>query len=449
MVNLLMRKMYLSVLTVVVFSVSAFCQQQIVTFKNGVPQDFAAQVSSLGGKVLAQHPILAVVEGLTPTAIGTLKANAGIADVQDDATFQLDDAAGVAEPAEIAYSATDPTTATRYARQWNMRAIQAPAAWAAGKYGSTSTTVAVIDTGIDYTYPELVGHVDLTRSISFAPTDDALVTANFPAKNLVTDINGHGTHVSSTIVSNSNIVAGVTTKVTLIGVKVLATNLTTGNASGSLGMVLSGVLYASDAGADVANMSLGGGFAKTAAGSYVALINKVFTYAQKKGMLIVVAAGNNALDMDHNGNMLVTYCNQQHVVCVSATGPTAQEGTNGPWTNIDAPSYYTNFGRSGVDVAAPGGNNSTAVYAGCSQTILVPSLAVCQTGLYIVGFQGTSMATPHVAGLAALLVDEVGKGNPALIKQRIRQSSDDLGQPGVDQFYGAGRINVEKALGLD
>jgi subtilisin family serine protease len=59
------------------------------------------------------------------------------------------------------------------------------------------------------------------------------------------------------------------------------------------------------------------------------------------------------------------------------------------------------------------------------------------------------MATPHVTGLAALLVDEVGKGNPSQIKQRIRQSSDDLGLPGVDPFYGAGRINVEKALGLD
>jgi subtilisin family serine protease len=393
---------------------------------------------------------MAVIDGLTPASLAQLKAQAGsaISDIQADASFVLDDALGNAEAAgsDVATSPTNPAGAYFYARQWNMRAIHAPAAWSAGKLGSTTTTVAVIDTGIDYSYPDLVGRVDLARSVSFAPSDDALVATYFPGKNPVTDINFHGTHVASTIVSNGNVIAGVTSNITLIGVKVLATNLQTGNASGSLGMVLSGVLYAADHGADVANMSLGGGFSKTAAGSYVSLINKVFDYAQKKGMLIVVAAGNSAMDMDHNGNFLVTYCNQQHVVCVSATGPTSQASTNGPWTNIDYPAYYTNYGRSAVDVAAPGGNNSSYVYAACSTTsLLIPT---CQTGIYIVGAQGTSMSAPHVSGLAALLIDQVGKGRPALLKQRIRQSADDLGQPGVDPFYGSGRINVQTALGI-
>jgi len=447
-----MRKTCVLLFSVLAFAVSAFGQQQIVTFKNGIPARFADRVTALGGHVRAQHPVLAVIDGLTPSAIDLLKAQTagGISDIQPDATFVLDDAMGTAEAADVAAndvatSPTNPAGAYFYPRQWNMRAINAPAAWAAGKFGSPTTTVAVIDTGIDYTYPDLAGHVDLSRSISFAPTDDALINTYFPSKNPVTDINFHGTHVASTIVSSGNVIAGVTSKITLIGVKVLATDLKTGNASGSLGMVLSGVLYAADAGADVANMSLGGGFAKVAAGPYVALINKTFTYAQKKGMLIVVAAGNSAMDMDHNGNFLVTYCNQQHVVCVSATGPTSEAGTNGPWMNIDAPASYTNYGRSAVDVAAPGGNYS-AVYSACSQTSLV--IPVCQTGTYVVGAAGTSMATPHVAGLAALLIDQVGKGKPALLKQRIRQSADDLGQPGVDPFYGAGRIDVKNALGL-
>ncbi len=446
-----MRTKFLLAFVLLALSVSLMGQQQIITFKNGIPAGFSNQVANLGGKILFQHPVMAVVDGLTPTAAGILKSQPGIDDVQTDASFVLDDAVGTAETADIAQSATNPAAAYFYPRQWNMRAINAPAAWTAGKLGSPTTTVAVIDTGIDYSYPDLVGRVDLSRSISFASADDTLVQTYLPGKHLVTDINFHGTHVASTIVSNGSVIAGVTSKVTLIGVKVLATNFDTGEASGSLGMVLSGVLYAADAGADVANMSLGGGFMKAANGQYVALINKVFTYAQKKGMLIVVAAGNAALDMDHNGNMLVTYCNQQHVVCVSATGPTAQAGTNGPWANVDAPAYYTNFGRSGVDVAAPGGNNSTSVYSGCSRTTLLSGLAVCRLDtahVYVVGAQGTSMATPHVAGLAALLIDEVGKGKPALLKQIIRQSADDLGQPGVDPFYGSGRINVKAALGI-
>lgn len=440
-----MRKTCL-LLAVLALAVSAFAQQQIVTFKNGVPSGFAQKVANLGGRVIAQHPVLAVVDGLTPASLDLLNAQTAgaISNIQADATFVLDDAMGSAEAADVAMSPTNPAGAYFYSRQWNMRAINAPAAWAAGKLGSSTTTVAIIDTGIDYSYPDLVGHVDLSRSISFAPTDDALVQQYFPGKHFVTDINFHGTHVAATIVSNANVVAGVTSNVTLIGVKVLATKLETGQGSGSLGMVLSGVLYAADQGADVANMSLGGGFPKVAAGPYVALINKVFDYAQKKGMLIVVAAGNDSVDMDHNGNMLVTYCNQQHVVCVSATSP-VNYSLNGPWMNVDAPASYTNFGRSAVDVAAPGGDASY-VYSACSRTsMLIP---VCGTGTYIVGAAGTSMATPHVTGLAALLVDEVGKGKPALLKQRIRQTADDLGQPGVDPFYGAGRINVKSALGI-
>jgi len=207
------------------------------------------------------------------------------------------------------------------------------------------------------------------------------------------------------------------------------------------------VLWAADHGADIANMSLGGGFAKTASGPYVALINQVFQYAQKKGMLIVVAAGNSALNMNKLGNVLVTYCEQQHVVCVSATGPTSAASDAGPWYNIDAPAVYTNYGAA-IDVAAPGGNTGGYVWADCSETTLIPALLVCQQGGYAVSAAGTSMATPHVTGLAALLIDQVGKHDPALLKQRIMQSADDLGKPGSDPFYGAGRIDVKKALGL-
>ena len=440
-----MRKTWF-LLALAALSVSAFAQQQIVTFKNGVPANFKQQVTSLGGRVLAQHPILAVVDGLSGASITKLSQNAGISAIQADTTFKLDDKAGSAKVGSVPMSG-DPSAAYFFPLQWNMLDIKAPAAWSAGKLGSPTTTVAVIDTGIDYNYPDLWNRVDLSRSKSFAPADDALVAANFPGLNPITDINFHGTHVSTTIVSNGYVVAGVTSNITLIGVKVLQTDLSTGEASGSLGMVLSGVLYAADQGADVANMSLGGGFAKAANGQYVALINKVFQYAQNKGMLIVVAAGNSAANMDKLGNVLVTYCDQSHVVCVSATGPTSSDSDFGPWYNIDAFAFYSNYG-SAVSVAAPGGNSGEPVWSDCSETTLIPALAICQTGYYIVGAEGTSMATPHVTGLAALLIDQVGKHHPALLKQRIQQGADDLGKPGSDPFYGAGRIDVQKTLGL-
>jgi subtilisin family serine protease len=74
--------------------------------------------------------------------------------------------------------------------------------------------------------------------------------------------------------------------------------------------------------------------------------------------------------------------------------------------------------------------------------------AGCQAGNRVSGYAGTSQATPHVAGLAALLVAETGHGQPSVIKNAIEKSADDLGQPGTDPFYGRGRINVAKALGL-
>jgi subtilisin family serine protease len=301
-------------------------------------------------------------------------------------------------------------------------------------------TVAIIDTGIDYNYPDLRGRVDLSRSKSFVPTDDALVAQFFPTRNLITDLHFHGTHVASTVSSNANVVAGITSQVTLIGVKVLNVN-----GSGNFGAILNGVLWAADHGADIANMSLGGYFNKPASGPFIHLINDTFNYAHRKGMLVVVAAGNDKVDLDHDGNLMSLNCDAPNVLCVSATGPNADGGVNGPWFNIDNPASYTNFGRSGVDVAAPGGDFS-AVWEACSQTSL--QIPVCRTGTFTVGLTGTSMATPHVAGLAALLVDSIGHGKPSQIKARILQTADDLGQSGTDPFYGKGRINVPNALGL-
>jgi subtilisin family serine protease len=176
----------------------------------------------------------------------------------------------------------------------------------------------------------------------------------------------------------------------------------------------------------------------------MALLNRAVSYAHRQRATVVVSAGNDTADLDHDGNAFKVFCSSPTVVCVAATGPTGSGSVNGPFIGVDTPAPYSNYGRSAISVAAPGGNQRP-VWAACSRTSLVQP--VCQTGNFVVGVSGTSQAAPHATGLAALLVEKIGK-NPDRIWSLLQQSADDLGQPGTDPYYGKGRINVARALGL-
>jgi subtilisin family serine protease len=439
----------------------------LVLAKSHFGADFAAQVAALGGSVVAEHQGagFAVVSGLSATTAAQLAQASDIARVDADAVVSLNVPVKPAQadmPAAAdasATSAANPASAAFVSWQWNMKAIRADAAWAAGKLGDRGVTVAILDTGIDYDDPDLNGLVDLSRSTSFVPSDNAVRAQFFPGRNDISDFNGHGTNVAAQVSSNAVVFAGVTSRTTLMGVKVLGAN---GN--GSFGAILNGVLYAADHGADVANMSLGGAFLKTGAGSLTSELNRVFNYAKNHGMLMVIAAGNDAEDLDHNGNETAAFCDMVHVICVSAMGPATATG------RVDTPAYYTNFGRSAISVAGPGGNADAAhgfpasvwpwgpdiaswVWSFCSKTRIAgftptgtPVLTACAAGNRLLGFIGTSQATPHVAGLAALLVSLDGHGRPDAIRHAIEHSADDLGQPGTDPVFGKGRINVANAI---
>ena len=471
--------------------------------------DLEAKVAALGGTVTSYHEGagIAVVSGLSDAGAAGL-ASSGVGDVQPDFVFGpndpntsvMADASDVGAPS--IQSQANPAGASRFPFQWNMRSIGAPAAWTAGKLGSSDVTVAILDTGIDYDAPDLIGLVDLTRSKSFmnhfvfgrqddpstpadeytpiVPADDEIATLFFPTRDKITDFNGHGTNVATQVSSKAAALAGVTSRTTLIGVKVLGAN-----GYGSFSDILNGVLWAADHGADVANMSLGGGFSKSGNGQAVAVINRVFNYAKQKGMVIVVSAGNSGIDLQHNGNVFSTYCDAPHVICVSSVGPTTGLATvTAPLATSDpsAPSFFTNFGKNSVDVAAPGGNSDVTpagalipsrwpwsapapapftgndvaswVWSFCAKQRLIIQknadgingdlfLTACIAGNRLTGFIGTSQASPHVAGLAALLIAENGKGNPQQIKRLIQQS----GTP-IDGSFGRSVINVQNALGL-
>jgi subtilisin family serine protease len=434
--------------------------RHIVRFTaNAIPSGFAARVAALGGTVPKSYPKIGVAyaDGLTDAQAAGLTGTGDVAQVIPDLEVHLEAPTALAAAEAFTGAAVEsqnaPATAFFFARQWNMRAIHANDAWAAGKLGSAGVRIGILDTGIDYTYLDLIGRVDMAASRSFVPSDAALVQTNFPGRPDWIDLHFHGTHVAATVSSNAVAAAGVTSKTTLVAVKVLGAS---GSSQGS--SVLDGIMYAASplgpdgAGVDVINMSLGGSFDKRDEPGFVAVINRAMNYAYDQGVTVVVSAGNAAADLDHDKNGYKAYCSAPHVICVSATGPTAQTSVNGPYTNIDAVAGYSNFGRSAVTVAAPGGYGTLTtgvsfVYAACTHFSLVPGLGVCGTGTFVLGVQGTSQAAPHVSGLAALLVDQYGR-NPDAIKSAIQSGADDLGPGGTDPGYGKGRINVAGSLGL-
>jgi subtilisin family serine protease len=234
-----------------------------------------------------------------------------------------------------------------------------------------------------------------------------------------------------------------------------------------LSSIFRGIAFAANNGADVINMSLGSlPFPKAGQKGFFHYYHLVVQYALVKGVsAVVVAAGNSAIDLDHDGNGFQFLCDVPGVICVSGTGPT-DSGPNylGPFLNEDAWAIYSNFGASAVNVAAPAGNISfdssgnvtvgSAVWGACASTdrqlvngVLVPGFC-SGNGFTILGSTGTSGAAPHVAGLAALLVSQLGHGNQAQVRAAILNSADDRGKPGHDPFYGDGRINVARALGI-
>ncbi len=433
--------------------------RHLVLFKKeALPPDFYDAVSVLGGEVIFAHEIgIAAVAGLNDESAQTLALRKEVEAVIKDEPYFVDSQRGVTMASlRGIQSPADPTLAEGYPFQWNMTAIGAEEAWAQGKLGSEDVTVAIVDTGIDYLHPDLVGRVDLDRSGTVDwrgypfGDDHTMIDQNFPGREYFSDLNGHGTHVASVVTSNAELVAGVGTRTKLMAVKVC-------NVYGVCfpSGTVNGLLFAIANGADVVNLSLGGWQIKKlmfptgwVLGHF---FKRAFTVANRAGVTVVAAAGNLSLDLDRNHRYALNlYCDMPNVLCVSATGP-LEGGIPGPWTEIDTFAPYSNFGRGSLSVAAPGGTADMFgpgtggwIWGACSTTTW--ELPECWDVPDAVAFIGTSQAAPHVSGVAALLVDELGR-RPELIRARIRQGADDLGQPGKDDYYGMGRLNVCGALG--
>src|SRR5579871_1031451 len=291
-----------------------------------------------------------------------------------------------------------------FKHQWHMRQIGMPAAWKQGN--GKGAVVAVIDTGVTK-----VGDLADTK---FVPG------YNFVANNAnADDDHGHGTHVAGTIAESTNNkvgVAGVAYGATIMPLKVLSKS-----GSGSLGGIAQAIRWAADHGANVINMSLGGPFP---AGTLASAVK----YAHDKGVVVVAAAGND-------GHGKVSYpARYPGVIAVAAT------------QDDGATTFYSNWGPQ-IDIAAPGGNTRGNPQGGVLQHTIVPTDTSRTDYLY---FMGTSMASPHVAGVAALVVG-AGVKKPDAVEQILldtakKPPSHESATGRVDNHYGAGIVDAGAAL---
>jgi parallel beta-helix repeat protein len=284
---------------------------------------------------------------------------------------------------EAAYVPDDPA----WTQQWGPLKIEADYAWNT-TIGSSDILVAIVDTGIDYTHPELAAN--------YVPLGYDWVNQDSDPM----DDHGHGTHCAGIVAAKINNSIGIAG---LAQVRIMAEKVLTSSGWGFDTWIAEGIYHATDSGARIISMSLGGD-------EDTSVMHDAVKYAYDHGVLIVAAAGN-----DHNDakNYPAAY---DEVVAVTATD------------SSDTLAVFSSYGYW-VELSAPG--------VGIYSTVL---------GNSYVSWSGTSMACPHVSGVAALVWSRFPNYTSAAVRYVLRQSADDLGDFGFDEYYGYGRVNARKAV---
>ncbi|MBF6024170.1 S8 family serine peptidase [Lysobacter niastensis] len=450
----------------VVFSASAQAATFVVTANsNAFDAQLARKVEAAGGTITARLPQIGVA--IVKSDYSDFGARAskipGVRSAVQDLTVQFDvPESEVNVEADYANPPNSGDNDPFFDLQWGHAAIDAAGAWNQG-YRGAGVKVAVLDTGVFCQHVDIAPNLLAADSTSFVPGESYC--------NTVASQNSHGTHTSGTILAADNGIGtiGVAPQAKLIAVKVLSA----ATGGGSFEGIIQGIVYAADKGADVINMSLGvrGGLQVNGKGAnqvseLVNATKRAVQYARSQNALVVVSAGNDGRDLDHDSgtkicdsdgtcfvaNLKAFPAELPGVLAVSALGPMA-------WaydlnTNLDRLASYSNYGQSAISFGAPGGDFAYEGNENCTvKGVTIPCWAfdmVLSTtrspGSYSWN-AGTSMAAPHVSGVAALIIGKHGgEMAPAEVERILRASADDLGKPGNDSTFGNGRVNAARAV---
>ncbi|MFE7777062.1 S8 family serine peptidase [Streptomyces sp. NPDC057445] len=402
-------------------------------------------VTNNGGTVFAYYDAIGVIvaHSASTAFAGTMR---GVSGVQQVGATRTSDVPADAYNPTLPATPTQSTTTLTESNRWDMTQIKADKAWAVTT-GSSAVKVGVLDTGVDDLHQDIAPNFNAADSVSCAYGKADTRTGAWR------DVDEHGTHVAGTIAAakNGKGVIGVAPGVKISSVRIAEPNSTLFFAENTI----CGFMWAGDHGFKVTNNSY---YTdpwqfncpdNVDQAAIIEGVRRAQEYAENKGSLQVAAAGNSNYDLA-NKRTDTESPNDSTPVTRTITNacidiPTELPGvvTVAAMGNGNVKASYSNFGRNIIDVAAPGGDGASGVYS------TLPG------GKYG-NMNGTSMASPHVAGVAALLASTNPTATPADLRAKLAGQANDTACPSDSRctgttannaFFGEGQVDALKAVG--